>query len=305
MTDFVIVVHGGAGRAGPPERDEARRRALAEAAQAGWRVLDEGGSALAAVAAAVVVLEDAPDFNAGRGSVLTRAGHVETDAAVMDGASGRVGAVTGLRQIRNPVMAARAVLADGRHVLIAGPAAEAFARTAGIPREAPEWFVTDRRRLELAEARDSGLTLGGGTVGAVALDRAGHVAAATSTGGRSGQLPGRVGDSPIPGAGTWADDATVAISGTGDGEAFLRVAFAHEVDARMRLARCSLESACEGALELVTAAGGAGGCIAVDATGRVAMPFTTEVMYRASAGTSGEVLVGLLPGRTAPWPPPR
>lgn len=303
MTDFVIAVHGGAGRAGPPERMEPRRRVLAEAAQAGWALLHDRGSALDAVTAAVVVLEDAPDFNAGRGSVLTRAGHVETDAAVMDGASGRVGAVTGLRRIRNPVTAARVVLDHGRHVLLAGPEAEAFARGAGLTAEDAEWFVTDRRRLELARVDDSaGPGPDGGTVGAVALDRFGHLASATSTGGRSGQLPGRVGDSPIPGAGTWAADVTAAVSGTGDGEAFLRVAFAHEVDAQMRLAGCSLGIACDRALELVTAAGGAGGCIAVDARGRLAMPFTTEVMYRASVTSSGEVLVGVLPGPAGPAP---
>jgi L-asparaginase / beta-aspartyl-peptidase len=292
MAGITIAVHGGAGapRPGDEDRREAREAALADSLRAGLGVLSAGGTALAAVVAAVEVLEDAEDFNAGRGSVLTAAGTVEMDAAVAGGAGRRAGAVAGVTGVRHPVAAARAVLDDGRHVLLAGPAATEFARRAGLAFERPEWFITERRRWE-AEAR------GGSTVGAVALDGDGHLAAATSTGGRAGQLPGRVGDSPVIGAGTGADDDTCAVSGTGDGEAFLRASFAHEVDAQLRLAGCALDEACRRALARVEALGGAGGCVALDRDGRAAMPHTTPVMHRGWGRGDGELWVS-----AGPWP---
>jgi beta-aspartyl-peptidase (threonine type) len=244
VTGVLIAVHGGAGQPRPADRDAARIAALARSLEAGHGLLVAGGTALDAVVAAVEVLESDGGFNAGRGSVRTAEGTVEMDAGVADGAGRRVGAVAAVRGLRHPVAAARAVLDDGRHVLLAGAGAAEFARVAGLGFEPDEWFVdTD---------------VAPGTVGAVALDTDGHLAAATSTGGRHGQLPGRVGDSPVPGAGLWADDAICAVSATGEGEAFLRVAFAHEVDARLRLGGQSLEEACGEALERVDAGGGTG-----------------------------------------------
>jgi len=300
----VLAIHGGAGR-GPAERPtaaEAARRwarqsaGLAEALQAGLAVLAGGGDALEAVVAAVSLMEDAEEWNAGRGSALTVAGTVEMDAAVADGRTRRIGAVACVTGVRHPVAAARAVFDDARHVLLAGSGAEAFARAAGLPFEPDDWFVTDRRRRDLALLAESAVGSGGSTVGAVARDAAGHLAAATSTGGRTGQLPGRVGDSPIPGAGTWADDATCAVSATGVGEAFLRAAFAHEVDARLRLGGADLENACRDALAAVTAAGGDGGCIAVAGAGPPVLPFTTALMHRGWAEVGGPLWVAAEPG---------
>lgn len=293
MHEVVIAVHGGAGRGeSDPVRLAARHAGLAAALGAGRSVLAGGGTALDAVVAAVAVLEDDEEFNAGRGSALTTACRVEMDASVAWGATGRAGAVAAVEGVRHPVLAARAVLDDGRHVLLAGAGAGAFARQAGLAFEDPAWFVTGRRRTDAKSSQ--------GTVGAVALDAAGHLAAATSTGGRTGQLPGRVGDSPILGAGTWADDRTCALSATGAGEAFMRVAFAHEVDARMRLLPgTDLDAATAAALDLVRAAGGGGGggCIALDASGALAMPFSTDSMHRGFArGPAGSLLVGSGPG---------
>jgi isoaspartyl peptidase/L-asparaginase-like protein (Ntn-hydrolase superfamily) len=267
----------------------SRASALAEGLAAGLDVLRGGGTAVDAVVAAVVVLEDHEDFNAGRGSALTTAGTVEMDAAVADGAGCRSGAVAVVSGVRHPIAAARAVMDDGRQAVLAGFAAADFARGAGLRFEAPEWFVTEAA----SKMQD---TSGGSTVGAVALDQNGHLAAATSTGGRSGQAPGRIGDTPIIGAGTWADDRTCAVSATGRGEAFLRAAFAHEVDAQIRLGGCDLDLACKRALARVDACGGTGGCVAIDGHGHVSMPFTTTVMYRGWAGSSGHLLVGALPG---------
>src|SRR5438132_6282539 len=260
----VLAIHGGAGPAPAEDADGGasgwprQAAGLADALRAGLAVLTQGGPALEAVIAAVAVLEDDELWNAGRGSALTAAGTVEMDAAVADGPGRRLGGVACVTGVRHPVQAARVVMDDGRHVLLAGPGAVAFARQAGLAFEPREWFVTDRRRRDLA--RRARTATGGSTVGAVAWDTAGHLAAATSTGGRTGQLPGRVGDSPVPGAGTWADDATCAVSATGVGEAFLRAAFAHEVDARIRLEGVDLDAACREALAAVTAAGGDGGC---------------------------------------------
>jgi isoaspartyl peptidase/L-asparaginase-like protein (Ntn-hydrolase superfamily) len=220
------------------------------------------------------------------------------DAAVADGASRLFGSVAAVTGIRHPVLAARAVMDDGRHVLLAGAGGEAFARELGLAFEPGHWFVTDRRRRDLARrvANGGSAQSGGSTVGAVARDADGHLAAATSTGGRTGQLPGRVGDSPVPGAGTWADDATCAVSATGIGEAFLRAAFGHEVDARLRLEGSDLEAACRAALEAVGAAGGDGGCIAVTADGPPVLPFTTALMHRGWAEVGGPLCVAAGPG---------
>jgi beta-aspartyl-peptidase (threonine type) len=283
----VLAVHGGAGTFATLDAEElaGARRALAAALTAGWAALDGGGSALDAAVAAVRVLEDAEELNAGRGSVLNAAGAVETDAAVADGATGRAGAVAAVSGVRNPVDLARAVLADGRHVLVCGPPAADLAARHGLALETSQYFVTERRRREANGAAAAGGS--GGTVGAVARDAAGDVAAATSTGGMAGKAPGRIGDSPIPGAGTWADNATCAVSATGDGEAFLLAAFAHEVDARMRLTGAGLAEACGAALEAVRRKGGTGGAIALTADGRLVMPFTALGMLRGWIGADG------------------
>jgi beta-aspartyl-peptidase (threonine type) len=300
MAGIALAVHGGAGS--PPAGADAdeMRRALAESLRAGHAVLAAGASALDAVEAAVAVLESHPLFNAGRGAALTAAGGVELDAAVMDGRSRAAGAVACVRGIENPVRVARIVLERTPHVLLVGPGAEAFAAAHGVPTVDPAALVTSARWADLERARHvhSLRPQGGGTVGAVARDAAGHLAAATSTGGMTNQLPGRVGDSPIVGAGTWADDATCAVSATGAGEAFVRAAFAHEVDARMRLAGASLDEACREALRRVGELGARGGCVAVDAAGRVALPFTSAAMPRGTMGERGEprVAIGSAPG---------
>ncbi len=268
MSELAIVVHGGAGTWRPDTRVDALAGVEA-AVTAGHAVLAAGGSALDAVQAAVIELEDAPVFNAGRGGALDENGEVRLDAAVMRGSDRAAGSVAGLTGIRNPVLAARAVLDEGRHVMLVGRPAVEFARAAGLQTEPAEWFLTERREHP---AKD--------TVGAVARDAQGRVAAATSTGGTDGKHPGRVGDSPLIGCGTWADDATAAISCTGDGEAIIRIALAHEIDALMRHAGLSLQAACERALAAL-APYGTGGLIAVGALGGVATPFTTQAMPRA------------------------
>jgi isoaspartyl peptidase/L-asparaginase-like protein (Ntn-hydrolase superfamily) len=302
-------VHGGAGAAPSPEEPPAARSelraAFARALASGHQVLAGGGTAVDAVVAAVRVLEDCPWLNAGRGSVLCATGEVEMDAAVMDGASRRAGAVAGLRSVLNPVLAARAVMERSPHVLLAGDGAERFAQEQGLPQAPPESFVTDLRRLQLARWRERSAAgsgdpdarpAGGGTVGAVARDARGHLAAATSTGGLTGKLPGRVSDSALIGAGSFADDATCAVSATGTGDAFIRAGFAHQVDALMRHAKLPLGDACERALSAVRSLGGSGGCIAIDAAGRVAMPFDTEWMARGLIGSDGRPRLALEAG---------
>src|SRR5829696_6773805 len=259
MAEAAIVVHGGAGRdPTDPERLERMRAGAAAAVEAGYAVLAGGGSALDAVEAAVVVLEDDPEFNAGRGAALTADGGVELDASVMEGTGRYVGAVACVEDVRNPVRAARAVLRDGHHVLLVGAAARVFAADQGLELCEPGWLVTDGQRDALA-AGVSGWAAG--TVGAVARDLDGRLAAATSTGGTMGKRRGRVGDSPLIGAGTWADDASVAVSCTGDGEAIIRVAMAHEVHALVRR-------------------GGHGGLIAVSAAGEFTARFSSPGMTR-------------------------
>lgn len=278
------------------ERSATARRGISESLTAGMTVLREGGSALDAVVAAVLVLEDDEQFNAGRGAVLTAAGGVEHDAAVADGATGRAGAVTCVSGIRNPVLAALAVLQRSPHVLLSGAGAQALARREGLAFVPADWFVTARRREQLTGTLPSDQTepeFMGETVGAVALDIAGHLAAATSTGGATGQLAGRVGDTPLIGAGTWADDRSCAVSATGDGEALILSVFAHEVDALVRLAGLSLGAACQRALHEVTTRAGTGGCIAVGADGTVAMPFTSAGMFRGAVDATGDRRIGM------------
>lgn len=268
-----LVVHGGAGnpRGGKLDDEGAHRDALAEAVDAGRAVLARRGSALDAAEAAVRSLEDCALFNAGRGAVLNTDGRVEMDAAVMDGSERRAGACAGITQVRHAVTLARTIMETTPHVLIVGPSAEAIAREHGLEFEDPEWFVTKRERARQQEASAHG------TVGAVALDSDGNVAAATSTGGVRGQLPGRVGDTPQIGSGTYADDL-VAVSCTGTGEQFIRAVAAHEVAALVRHAGAPITDATRRAID-----GLDGGLIAVGADGRIAMPFNTALMFRGWA----------------------
>jgi L-asparaginase / beta-aspartyl-peptidase len=256
--------------------EEGLRAALA----AGGDLLAAGGSALDAVVAAVRELENCEVFDAGRGCVLDAEGGIALDAAVMEGESRRAGGVVGVARVRHPIDAALAVLRDGRHVLFAGEGAERIARAAGLAMVEPDYHVLPERRAQLARVlaeRAQGPT---GTVGAVACDANGHVAAATSTGGLIARVPGRIADSGLPGSGTWADDATCAVSATGTGDFFIRSAFARDVDARIRYGGRDLDAACREALAEVAALGGFGGCIAIDARGRVAIHFDTPAMPR-------------------------
>lgn len=299
----VIAIHGGAGTLSrsniSPEQEAAYHAALAEILRAGQRVLAEGGSALDAVSLAVDLLEDNPLFNAGHGAVFTSAESHELDAAVMDGRDLRAGAVACVSRIKRPLRAARAVMERSEHVLMAGPGAEAFAASQGLELVDPSYFSTEFRRAQLKRAQAADVTVldhdGGqdqrpldetrkfGTVGAVALDVQGNLAAATSTGGMTNKRPGRVGDSPLIGAGTYADNRTAAISCTGSGEMFIRANAAFDVCARMAYGGLSLERAAEAVvMQALPAIDGRGGLIAVDAQGHVCLPFNTEGMYRGS-----------------------
>jgi beta-aspartyl-peptidase (threonine type) len=278
----VIAVHGGCGNpaAGVVRDEDAYHRALEEALGAGSSVLEGGGSALDAAQAAVESLEDCPLFNAGRGSVLTSEGAVEMDASIMSGADLRAGAVAAVTGVRHPVALARAVMENTSHVLLAGPGAERLAVSRGLELCEADWFVTERQRERWMEAK--------GTVGAVALDGDGHLAAATSTGGVRGQLPGRVGDSPLIGSGTFADDNVCAVSTTGDGELIVRATLSAEVAALIRHAGLALEEACERAIrERVLPLRGDAGLIALDPAGNVAMPANTTVMHRGVIRNGG------------------
>jgi L-asparaginase / beta-aspartyl-peptidase len=304
---IALAIHGGAGTMRRAElslpREALYRAGLEAALEAGHAVLRQGGAALDAVTAAVCVLEDDALFNAGRGSVFNEQGVIEMEAAVMDGLLRRAGSVTGLRRVRHPVLAARRVMECTSHVTLGFEAAEAFARDQGLALEPEAWFHTEARwqalQTELERRRLGGSDAGQseaqkhGTVGAVALDAAGALAAATSTGGRTAKMAGRIGDTPVIGAGTWAD-LRVAVSGTGLGEAFVRTAAAHDIAARMAYAAVSLEEACDAVVmrELLHW-GGTGGVVAVDAQGRVAMPFNCEGMYRAAIDGTGQRVVAI------------
>jgi L-asparaginase / beta-aspartyl-peptidase len=278
---YVLVVHGGAGGLAPGGDAGARRayvEALAHVLGDGCRALDEGRSSLDVVEAAVVAMEDDSHFNAGRGAVATSAGTHELDASIMDGRNHACGAVAAVRTVKNPIALARAVMQQTPHVLLVADGAEAFARELGMP-PIDETYFAARDREPRAY----------GTVGAVALDRDGHLAAATSTGGLTGKRPGRVGDSPIIGAGTYADDRTCAVSATGTGEEFIRHGVARAIAARMEIAGESAERA---AAHLVqrTLRPNDGGVIVVSRLGEVAMPYTTRAMIRGRCGP-GEIEV--------------
>jgi isoaspartyl peptidase/L-asparaginase-like protein (Ntn-hydrolase superfamily) len=270
---------------------------LSAALAAGMSLLRKGKAAIDAVQEAVRILEDCETFNAGRGSVLTAKGTVETDAAIMRGSDRRAGACACVEGVRNPIALARAVLDRTPHVLLVGDGALRLARQAGLRFEADDYFITEARKHELErvqsgvpERRDE---QSAGTVGAVARDAAGHLAAATSTGGIVNQLPGRVGDSPVLGAGTWADDETCAVSATGPGEIILRCALAANIAARLKFGRQTLPPACQEANAEALALGGRVGCIAIDARGAVHVAFNTPGMARGWVVGEGEPVVAL------------
>lgn len=302
VAPFALAVHGGAGplRDGP-ERAAAQAAGLRAALDAGAAVLAAGGAALDAVCAAVAVLEDDEAFNAGRGAALTVDGTAELDACVCDGATGQAGAVAASRFARHPVLAARAVMERTPHVLLAGPGPQ-WLDAVGLERVDPSWFVTPARLAALragtpelaAPAMPAGPTeprLGHGTVGAVARDVAGRLAAATSTGGVTGQWAGRIGDTPVVGAGTWADER-IAVSGTGIGEYFLRAALAHDVAARVRWTGAAPADAVRDAIaDDLVGPGGDGGVIAAAADGTLVLAYCSEGMLRAYLGPDGPVVV--------------
>ena len=294
--DWKLVIHGGAGTIErskmTPEKDREIRAALDRALQAGSRILGSGGNALDAVEATIRVLEDDPNFNAGKGAVFTWEGKNELDASIMDGRTRAAGAVTGVTRTKNPISLARAVMEDSPHVFLSGDGADQFSREQGLEQVPPEYFATPRRRQQLEEFKStkvSALELEYkiGTVGAVALDAKGHVAAATSTGGMTGKRWGRIGDSPVVGAGTYADDRACAVSATGWGEYFIRVGVAHEICARMRLKGVGAQQAADSVMAEVKALGGDGGVIVVSPRGEMVYSFNTPGMYRGKASAAG------------------
>ena len=296
------MIHGGAGSERiahhDPAHEASARAGLNEALEAGVVILDRGGSAVQAVEAAARLLEENICFNAGRGSVLTEDGVVELDAAIMDGRTRAAGAVSGIRTTRAPISLARRLMEQGPHVLLAGAAADRFATAAGLEQVPNDFFILPERRRQLEEALAAGAAadpIKYGTIGAVAVDCQGNVASATSTGGITAKRWGRVGDSPLIGAGTYADNRAAAISATGSGEYFIRAVASHEVAARMRIGGDTLQQALDGVLADIQSLGGKGGLIAVAPDGSTAWGFTTPAMYRGLADGDRRV-VGIYAG---------
>jgi beta-aspartyl-peptidase (threonine type) len=301
---FGLAIHGGAGTLPRAEmsgdRESKYRAGLAAALDAGFAELQAGGTSLDAVTRAVVVLEDNPLFNAGRGSVFTLDGHNELDASIMDGSTLKAGAVSGVTHIRNPIELARTVMEHSEYVMLSGAGAEEFALARGVALVPRSYFYTPERWQQLERIRSGDVELSAltishvGTVGAVALDGSGRLAAATSTGGMTGKRYHRIGDSPIIGAGTYADDRSCAVSATGHGEVFIRAAVAHDICSRMRFGgRTLLQAAREVVLEELPALRGEGGIIGIDRQGGVAMEFNSEGMFRASRREGEEARIAI------------
>jgi len=304
-----LAIHGGAGTIErsnmTPEKEREYRGGLERALNAGYEILNRGGSSLDATEAAVRVLEDDPRFNAGRGSVFTSAGTNEMDAAIMDGKTLKAGAVGSLKHIKNPITLARLVMEKSPHLMLDSAGAEAFAKANGIELVNQKYFFTQERwdALQKVKAAEKHRTSGAGkilvitdqdrhgTVGAVALDKDGNLAAATSTGGTTNKLPGRIGDTPVIGAGTYANNQTCAVSCTGDGEYFIRAVAAHQVSALMKYRAMTLQDAAQTALDSVKQLGGTGGLIAIDGNGDIALPFNTNGMYRGYVDPNGKFVV--------------
>lgn len=305
-TTPMLVIHGGAGVIKAdltPEREKAVRAKLKEALEAGYAVLTSGGSSLDAVEHVIVALEDSPLFNAGKGAVFNHDGRNELDASIMDGATLRAGSVANVHRVRNPILLARAVMEKSPHVMLVGDGAEAFAESIGMALVEPKYFYTQGRWDELQKALaderaktvDPAKAPHHGTVGAVALDQAGHLAAGTSTGGMTNKRYGRVGDAPVIGAGTYAS-AKCAVSATGWGEFYIRANAAHDICARVAYkGEPVAQAAADVVLGVVPKLGGDGGVIALDADGNIAMPFNTDGMYRAWVERDGTMHVAILP----------
>ena len=318
---FALAIHGGAGTISRQlmtfEKEQAYLAALRRSLQAGYAVLRQGGSALDAVEAAVRSLEDCPLFNAGRGAVFTHDGHHEMDAAIMDGRNRAAGAVAGARAVQNPIRAARLVMERTDHVLLAYPGADELAREHGLPMQPAEYFFTQHRydqlqealregrmRLDHSQSQPAGTAAPAaphedpkkkmGTVGAVAVDQYGNLAAATSTGGMTNKRYSRIGDSPIIGSGTFADNRTCAISCTGHGEFFLRAVVAHDISCLIEYRGLSLAEACRVVVhDKLAPVGGEGGLVAVDAAGNLALPFNSDGMYRGSVSATADFYLGI------------
>ena len=303
----ILVIHGGAGvvkKEMTPEKEKAVRAALEKALNAGYATLKSGGSSLDAVGKAIVVLEDDPNFNAGKGAVFNHDGKNELDASIMDGATLRAGAIANVHRIKNPIELARAVMEKSEHVMLFGDGAEQFAQSIGMPLVDPKYFYTHARwqalqqaiEEEKAKAVDPGKTPHHGTVGAVALDSKGNLAAGTSTGGMTNKRFGRVGDSPIIGAGTYAD-ARCAVSATGWGEFYIRATAARDICARVEFRGDSLKKAAdEVVLGVIPKLGGDGGVIALDKDGNIATPFNTDGMFRGWVDKDGKTHVAIYSG---------
>lgn len=295
----------------PPEREAAIRKTLEESLQAGHSILKTNGTSLDAVQAAIRVLEDSPLFNAGRGAALTSEGKAELDASIMDGATLKAGAVGSVKGVKNPIDLARLVMDETWHVMLVGEGAAQFARQHNLPMMPEEYFITERRLELLRKAQEeerrkasgkqrsdfnSNSETRMGTVGAVALDRHGNLAAGTSTGGLTNKRFGRVGDSPIIGAGNYANNATCAVSGTGQGEYFMRGLVAYDISALMEYQGLKVSEAAEKVvMQKLKQLGGTGGVIALDRQGNFALPFNTEGMYRGHISGDGKPWVGIYP----------
>lgn len=296
---FGMVMHGGAGTIERSQmtaaNEEAHRAGIEKALQTGYNVLKKGGTSIDAVEAAIRVLEDNPLFNAGKGAVFTHEGTNELDSSIMDGKSLNAGAVASLQQIKNPISLARLVMEKSPHVMLAGAGAEAFAKKMGVGFVDQKYFYTDERWQALQKVKAGKGSASDkekhGTVGAVALDQEGNLAAGTSTGGMTNKEFGRIGDSPIIGAGTYANNRTCAVSCTGDGEYFIREAVAHDVSALMDYQHLPVQKAAQEAIDKVGKLGGTGGLIAIDRNGHFAMPFNTSGMYRGTVDADGKISV--------------
>lgn len=300
----VIAIHGGAGTMPTdsltPEKRQEFESALNAALGAGYKVLNDGGTALDAVTSAIIVMEDSPLFNAGRGAVFTHEGRNEMDASVMDGRTLEAGAVGGVRLVRNPILLARRVMENSDHVFLAGPGAIEFAIGQGLQMMPADYFYTERRWQQLVERKHATIAsasteLRMGTVGAVALDRQGRLAAGTSTGGMTNKRWGRLGDSPVIGAGTYAsNEAGCAVSATGHGEFFIRAAVAHDICARIEYGGMDIDTAADFVvMNKLVRMGGEGGVIAIDNHGRVSMPFNTNGMYRGWTDRDGRTRIAI------------
>ncbi|MEZ5325480.1 MAG: isoaspartyl peptidase/L-asparaginase [Verrucomicrobiales bacterium] len=289
---IALVLHGGAGgltkETLPADQEAKIRGGIERALKAGYAVLEAGGESMDAVQAAITVLEDDPNFNAGKGAVKTSEGKHELDSSIMNGATLKAGAVGGVTIVKNPIKAARLVIDKTWHVMLAGPGADSFARVNGLELVEPDYFDVSVAMRDLDPVVEE---YHFGTVGAVALDRQGNLAAGTSTGGLAGKEFGRIGDSPIIGAGTYADNETCGVSGTGQGEYFIRRAIAYDISARMKYSDDSVAKAAENSIATLTKDGGLGGVIALDRNGHIATPFNTSSMARGFVDTDGKVTI--------------